>query len=85
MGESLKQTLIILGGFLGFAACFVTGMLAGLDIGQTLFNASLGCLITAMLFNILAWLMLDCVKTQRVRLRKAAQTAPAANGKEAKK
>lgn len=84
MGESLKHTLITLGGFLGFTACFVTGVLAGLDIGQTLFNASIGLMVGAMAFNTLGWLVLDCVGTQRTRLKKAAQAAANA-GKEAKK
>lgn len=81
----MKQTLTLLGGFLGFAACFIAGMMAELDIGQTLFNASLGCLFGAFGFQWFGWLLMDCATTQRTRAKMNAQAAAAAVAKEIKK
>ena len=72
---------MLLGGFLGFAVCFATGCVAGNDIGQTFFNAMLGCLAGAFLFKWIAGLLVDCiVQSRRAKMVAAAQKEAAAKG-----
>lgn len=53
--ETLAQSkfFIALGGFLGFALTFASGMLAGGDTADVLRDASIGCLICAILMKLL--------------------------------
>jgi len=76
---ALKQYLLLLGGFLGFCCVFVTGIVAGNDIVQTLFNASVGCIVGGMMLKWLGIIIIDCYISQKRTEARAAMEAAAAD------
>ena len=81
----MKQSLLLLGGFVGFAICFATGLAAGSDIGQVLFNASIGCMVGGIMFKWISVLLVESLQMQRRKASLAAEKAATAAAKEAKK
>lgn len=75
----LKQYLLLLGGFLGFCCVFVTGIVAGNDIVQTLFNASIGCIVGGMMLKWLGIIIIDCYVSQKRMEAQAAIDAASTN------
>ena len=63
--ETLAQSkfFIALGGFLGFALTFASGMLAGGDAANVLRDASIGCLICGFLMKTLMSVIHSNVQT----------------------
>lgn len=83
----MKHYLLLVGGFTGFALAFATGIVVGNDIGQVLFNASIGCMIGAFLFRWISDLYIECIVQQRRRsaANAAAEAAAAAPAKGARR
>ncbi len=76
----MKQSFIF-GGFLGFAACFVSALSAGSDADTALRDAALCGLIMAMLFRWLYGALHKQVSaTQREREESSAAEAAVADG-----
>lgn len=63
--ETLAQSkfFIALGGFIGFALTFASGMIAGGDIANVLRDASIGCLICGFLIKMLMSVVHSNVQT----------------------
>jgi hypothetical protein len=75
MNQALKQYLLLIGGFVGFAAAFAVGLYVGNDVGVVLLHASMSCIVSGMLFKWMAGLILESLWTRRQALKKAALAA----------
>lgn len=66
------QYFTLIGGFIGFALTLAASILAGKELGTSVFNATVGCVIIAFLFRGLHFVTVFCAKqvvSERTRLR----------------
>lgn len=74
------QYFTLIGGFIGFLLAFLVSLIAGKSLEDVVFNATIGCVLTALLFRIFRFSLEYCAKQvvnekSRVReLEKAAAT-----------
>ena len=81
------QYFTLIGGFTGFVLAFLVSLLANKNLEASLFNATIGCILTALLFRIFRFVIVYCAKqvvTEKARLRElerssAPDTPPADN------
>jgi high-affinity K+ transport system ATPase subunit B len=81
---SPMQYFTLIGGFVGFLLTFVVSFLAGKDLADSVFNATIGCVLVAFLFRAFRYAAENCAKqivAQKKRQRDeelaAQQTASA--------
>lgn len=75
---------MLIGGFTGFVLTFLVSLVAGKNLEDTVFNATIGCVITALLFRLFRFVIEYCAKqvvAEKARLRdlekaNAEQPAP---------
>lgn len=56
------QYFTLIGGFLGFLLTFVVSIFAGKDLAESVFNATIGCIVTAFLFRGLRFSIEYCAR-----------------------
>jgi len=81
------QYFTLIGGFIGFLLTLAVSFLAGKDLADSVFNATIGCVLVAFLFRALRYAAELCAKqivAEKTRLRdeelaakEAAQAEPA--------
>lgn len=82
------QYFTLIGGFVGFLLTFGVSLFSGKDIAESVFNATIGCVVMGLLFRGLHAAIEHCAKqvvAEKARLRDeqlAAQNAeiPASDG-----
>lgn len=75
------QYFTLIGGFLGFVLTFVVSLLSQKDLSTSVFNATIGCVVTGFLFRGFRFIAEYCAKqvvAERTRLRDQAASAEAA-------
>jgi hypothetical protein len=78
------QYFTLIGGFTGFVLTYLVSLVAGKNLEDTVFNATIGCVITALLFRLFRLAIEYCAKqvvAEKARLRDleeatAAEPAP---------
>lgn len=80
------QYFTLIGGFLGFVLTLVVSLLSQKDLSTSVFNATIGCVITGFLFRGFRFIAEYCAKqvvAERTRIRDeeaaAAEAEAAAN------
>ena len=66
------QFFTLIGGFVGFLLTFVVSLLAGKDLAESVFNATIGCVVGALLFRGLHAAIEHCAKqvvAEKTRIR----------------
>jgi hypothetical protein len=66
------QYFTLIGGFTGFVLTFLVSLVAGKNLEDTVFNATIGCVITALLFRLFRLAIEYCAKqvvAEKARLR----------------
>ena len=81
----MKQSLLLLGGFIGFAVCFAAGIAAGRDVGNILLSAAVGCMAGGLMFKWISILLMESIAIQRRRSTQAKSTGNNKPGKEEQK
>jgi phosphotransferase system glucose/maltose/N-acetylglucosamine-specific IIC component len=74
------QYFTLIGGFIGFVLTFLVSLVAGKNLEDTVFNATIGCVITALLFRLFRLAIEYCAKqvvAEKARLRDLEQATPA--------
>lgn len=69
---SPMQYFTLIGGFVGFLLVLVVSFLAGKDMADSVFNATIGCVLVALLFRALRFAAELCAKqviAEKTRLR----------------
>jgi len=73
------QYFTLIGGFTGFVLAFLVSLVAGKDIESAVFNATIGCVLTAILFRIFRLVVEYCAKqvvAEKTRLRDLEKATP---------
>lgn len=82
------QYFTLIGGFVGFLLTLGASFLAGKDLADSVFNATIGCVVVAFLFRAFRYAAEHCAKqvvAQKARIRNeelAAQQVAAAQASE---
>ena len=66
------QYFTLIGGFIGFLLTLAVSFLAGKDLADSVFNATIGCVLVAFLFRALRYAAELCAKqivAEKTRLR----------------
>jgi uncharacterized membrane protein YjfL (UPF0719 family) len=66
------QYFTLIGGFTGFILAFLVSLIAGKNLEDTVFNATIGCVLTALLFRVFRFIVEYCAKqvvAEKTRLR----------------
>ena len=66
------QYFTLIGGFVGFALTLVVSFLAGKDLADSVFNATIGCVLVGLLFRAFRYAAEYCAKqtvAEKTRLR----------------
>ena len=74
------QYFTLIGGFTGFVLTFLVSLVAGKNLEDTVFNATVGCVITALLFRLFRLAIEYCAKqvvAEKARLRDLEQATAA--------
>ena len=74
------QYFTLIGGFTGFVLTFLVSLVAGKNLEDTVFNATIGCVITALLFRLFRLAIEYCAKqvvAEKGRLRDLEQATAA--------
>lgn len=74
------QYFTLIGGFIGFVLTFLVSLVAGKNLEDTVFNATIGCVITALLFRLFRLAIEYCAKqvvAEKARLRDLEQATAA--------
>jgi uncharacterized membrane protein YjfL (UPF0719 family) len=74
------QYFTLIGGFTGFVLTFLVSLVAGKNLEDTVFNATIGCVITALLFRLFRLAIEYCAKqvvAEKARLRDLEQAIAA--------
>ena len=74
------QYFTLIGGFTGFVLTFLVSLVAGKNLEDTVFNATIGCVITALLFRLFRLAIEYCAKqvvAEKARLRDLEQATAA--------
>jgi len=69
---SPMQYFTLIGGFIGFLLTLAVSFLAGKDLADSVFNATIGCVLVAFLFRALRYAAERCAKqivAEKTRLR----------------
>lgn len=77
------QYFTLIGGFLGFLLTLVVSIFAGKDLAASVFNATVGCIVTAFLFRGLRFSLEHCARqivAQKTRERDELRAAEEATG-----
>jgi uncharacterized membrane protein YjfL (UPF0719 family) len=80
------QYFTLIGGFLGFVLTLVVSLLSQKDLSTSVFNATIGCVITGFLFRGFRFIAEYCAKqvvAERTRIRDEETAAAAAATAEA--
>lgn len=70
---------MLIGGFIGFVLAFSVSLIAGKNLEDAVFNATIGCVITALLFRLFRYIIDYCAKqvvAEKARLRDMEQASP---------
>ena len=74
------QYFTLIGGFIGFLLTLLVSLVAGKNLEDAVFNATIGCILTALLFRIFRFVIEYCAKqvvNEKVRLREIEKAAAA--------
>lgn len=74
------QYFTLIGGFIGFLLVFLVSLIAGKNLEDAVFNATIGCVLTALLFRIFRSIVEYCAKqvvSEKARLREVEKATPA--------
>jgi len=74
------QYFTLIGGFTGFILAFLVSLVAGKNIEDAVFNATIGCVLTALLFRVFRFVVEYCAKqvvAEKARLRDIEKAAEA--------
>lgn len=74
------QYFTLIGGFTGFVLTFLVSLVAGKNVEDTVFNATIGCVITALLFRLFRFVIEYCAKqvvAEKARQRDLEKATPA--------
>ena len=66
------QYFTLIGGFVGFLLTLIVSFLAGKDLADSVFNATIGCVLVGLLFRALRFAAELCAKqvvAEKTRLR----------------
>ena len=66
------QYFTLIGGFTGFILAFLLSLVEGKNLEDTVFNATTGCVLTALLFRVFRFIVEYCAKqvvAEKARLR----------------
>ena len=66
------QYFTLIGGFTGFVLAFLVSLVAGKNLEDAVLNATIGCLLTALLFRVFRIIVEYCAKqvvAEKARLR----------------
>jgi phosphotransferase system glucose/maltose/N-acetylglucosamine-specific IIC component len=66
------QYFTLIGGFTGFILAFLVSLVASKNLEDTVFNATIGCVLTALLFRVFRFVVEYCAKqvvAEKARLR----------------
>jgi hypothetical protein len=66
------QYFTLIGGFTGVILTFLVSIVAGKNLEDTVFNATIGCVLTALLFRVFRFIVEYCAKqvvAEKARLR----------------
>ena len=66
------QYFTLIGGFTGFILAFLVSLIAGKNLEDTVFNATIGCVLTALLIRVFRFIVEYCAKqvvAEKARLR----------------
>jgi uncharacterized membrane protein YjfL (UPF0719 family) len=66
------QYFTLIGGFTGFVLAFLVSLVAGKNLEDSVFNATMGCILTALLFRVFRSVIEYCAKqvvAEKTRLR----------------
>ncbi len=66
------QYFTLIGGFVGFLLTLIVSFLGGKDLADSVFNATIGCILVALLFRALRFAAELCAKqvvAEKTRLR----------------
>ena len=66
------QYFTLIGGFTGFVLAFLVSLVAGKNLEDSVFNATMGCILTALLFRVFRSVLEYCAKqvvAEKARLR----------------
>jgi uncharacterized membrane protein YjfL (UPF0719 family) len=80
------QYFTLIGGFLGFVLTLVVSLLSQKDLSTSVFNATIGCVITGFLFRGFRFIAEYCAKqvvAERTRIRDEEAAAEAAEAEAA--
>lgn len=83
------QYFTLIGGFVGFLLTLAVSLLAGKDLADCVFNATIGCVLVALLFRAFRYAAEHCAKqivAEKTRIRDeelAAQEAAMAEAEPA--
>lgn len=56
------QYFTLIGGFVGFVLTFLVSFVAGKNLEDTVFNATIGCIVAAVLFRLFRFVIEYCAK-----------------------
>lgn len=74
------QYFTLIGGFTGFVLAFLVSFVAGKNLEDAVFNATIGCVLTALLFRVFRSVIEYCAKqvvAEKARLRDIKKTVEA--------
>jgi hypothetical protein len=80
------QYFTLIGGFVGFLLTFAVSLFAGKDLAESVFNATIGCIIVGLLFRGFRAAAEHCAKqivAEKTRLRDEQRAAEEAANAEA--
>ena len=66
------QYFTLIGGFIGFLLTLLVSLVAGKNLEDAVFNATIGCVLTALLFRVFRFVVEYCAKqvvNEKARLR----------------
>lgn len=72
------QYFMLIGGFVGFLLTLLASIVAGKDLADSVFNATIGCIVVAFLFRAFRYAAEYCAKqiiAEKARIREQELTA----------
>jgi phosphotransferase system glucose/maltose/N-acetylglucosamine-specific IIC component len=72
------QYFTLIGGFTGFVLAFLVSLLANKNLEASVFNATIGCILTALLFRVFRFVIEYCAKqvvAEKTRLRELERSS----------
>jgi len=74
------QYFTLIGGFIGFLLALLVSLVAGKNLEDAVFNATIGCILAALLFRVFRFVVEYCAKqvvNEKARLREIEKTSAA--------